>query len=165
MRKLVFFYDYICPYCKKGYGYLNDVIAGHDDIEIEWRPVESHPRPEELHPHTDLCIEAYYSADASGAATTGFHDKLFETVCVERQNVEEVDVLVSALEGIVPADTLRADLDSGKYKKNVGENNILAFEKSGVWAVPAFRMDGERLDAVEGIGVTPEQVAEFLAAK
>ena len=162
MKSVVFFYDYFCPYCKKGYAYLEEAMKDHDDVEIEWRPIEVHPRPEESFPHTDLCIEAYYSAEAAGAATPEFHEALFKAACDEKQNVEDIDTLVGILGDIVPSDVLKADLESGKYKDKPHENNVLAYEQSGVWAVPAFRSGDEKLDAIAGIGVTKKQVAKFL---
>jgi nitrogen fixation-related uncharacterized protein len=52
----------------------------------------------------------------------------------------------------------------GQYEDAVNEANDLAYEKSGVWAVPAYRMDGRRLDSIEDIGVTKAQLEAFLKA-
>lgn len=37
-----------------------------------------------------------------------------------------------------------------------------AYEQSGVWAIPSYRMDGKKLDAREGVGVPKEQLKAFL---
>ena len=47
MAKMQVFYDYECPYCKKGHEYLMEQIGCHQEIVIEWRPVEAHPLPED----------------------------------------------------------------------------------------------------------------------
>jgi predicted DsbA family dithiol-disulfide isomerase len=172
MKKLRIFYDYECPYCKKGYeGFLECVkAAGTADAgidEIEWRPVEAHPRPEEHRPHTDLACRSYYLARELGAGMAAFHAAMFQAVAIERQNVEEPEILAGILEGIVDGEKFLSILKSGKYAKQVDENNDLAYEKSGVWFLPAFRMfrDGEltgKLDAEGGTGVGRRDLEAFL---
>jgi predicted DsbA family dithiol-disulfide isomerase len=162
MPVMQIFYDYECPYCRRGYEYLLEFIGKHPEIEIEWRPVEAHPRPENHSPHTDLCVQSFYIARDLGADLSAFHRVMFQAVSVERRNVERVDVLAGIVKDLVDADKFRAILESGKYTRQVTENNDLAYEQSGVWAVPAFRMEGRKLDALEGVGVTREQVRDFL---
>jgi predicted DsbA family dithiol-disulfide isomerase len=166
MPKMRFFYDYECPFCKRGYEYLGEFIGGRLDIEIEWRPIEAHPRPEEHPPHTDLACQSYYIARELGADMPQFHAAMFQAVAVERRDVEKIEVLCEILTGLVDAGAFRAILESGKYAKQIEENNNLAYEQSGVWYVPAFRMEtpaGERkLDAQGGVGVSREAVRDFL---
>jgi predicted DsbA family dithiol-disulfide isomerase len=161
------FYDYECPYCKRGYEYLCEFIGNHPEIEIEWRPVEAHPRPENHHPHTDLSCQSYYIARELGADMPKFHAAMFRAVAGERRNVEKVDVLVDIVKDLMEGGKFRSILESKKYADQIEENNDLAYEQSGVWAVPAFRLvngSGEvkKLDAREGLGVTREQVRDFL---
>jgi predicted DsbA family dithiol-disulfide isomerase len=167
MPKLQVFYDYGCPFCKKGYEYLRECIGEYPGIEIEYRPVESHPRPENHFPHTDLACQGFYAAAELGADMARFHGALFQAAAIERQNVEELDVLCGILKGIVDTEKFRALLESGKYAGQVEENNDLAYEKSGVWFVPAFRMEGpgaseRKLDAQGGIGINREALRDFL---
>jgi predicted DsbA family dithiol-disulfide isomerase len=162
MPKMQVFYDYECPYCKMGYEYLIEQIGSHPEIEIEWRPVEAHPLPEDHHPHTYLACQSYYIAKELGADMNAFHAAMFQAVSIERQNVEKPEVLCNILKGIVDAGKFRAILESGKYAKQVDENNDLAYEKSSVWYVPAFRMNGKKLDARGGQGITPEELRSFL---
>jgi predicted DsbA family dithiol-disulfide isomerase len=167
MKKLQIFYDYECPYCKRGYEYFLEYTKSQPDFEIEWRPVEAHPRPEAHPPHTDLACQSYYIARELGADMTAFHAVMFKAVAVERQNVEKPEVLANILKGIVDGEKFLAILKSGKYAKQIDENNDLAYEKSGVWFVPAFRMFQDesltgKLDAQGGIGVNPKELQEFL---
>ena len=138
-----FFFDYECPHCKKGYEILLEEIGRHPEIEIEWIPIESHPEPENYHPHSNLACQSYYIARELGADMSAFHAVMYQAVSVERQNVEKPEVLCNILKGIVDTGKFRAILESGKYAKQVDENNDLAYEKSGVWYVPAFRMNGK----------------------
>jgi predicted DsbA family dithiol-disulfide isomerase len=165
MAKMQFFFDYECPFCKKGYEYYLEFIGEHPEIEVEWRPVEAHPRPEDHPPHTDLSCAAYYAARELGADSPAFFAALFQAVAIERKNVENVDVLCDILKGLLDVAKFRAIIESGKYAKQVEENNDLAYEKSGVWFVPAFRMDGKKLDAKGGAGVSREEVRDFLKGR
>ena len=162
MRKMQFFYDYECPYCKTGYEYLLEEIGKQPDISIEWLPIESHPLPEDHPPHTYLACQSYYVAKELGADMGAFHTAMYQAIAIDRQDVEKPEVLCDILKGIADPVKFRAILDSGKYAKQIDDNNDLAYEKSGVWFVPAFRMDGKKLDAKGGVGITREELQNFL---
>ena len=168
IAKVQVFYDYECPYCKRGYEDLLEALPSFSGIEIEWMPVEAHPRPENKSPHTDLCIQAFYIAEELRADMAAFHKALFQAVSVESRNVEEGEVLAKVLKGIVDETKFLELLKSGKYVSKVNENNDLAYEKNDVWFVPAFRLTGSgstnapRLDAKGGVGVSREEIKRFL---
>jgi hypothetical protein len=63
---------------------------------------------------------------------------------------------------LVDADDFRLSLQLGTYRGKLGESDKLAFEKSGVWAVSAFRMGALKLDVVENVGVSKEQIWHLL---
>ena len=161
MPKIQFFYDYICPYCKKGYEDLREFLDAHPKIEIEWIPVEAHPRPETYGSHTDLSCQSYYIARELGADMMAFHAAMFQAVAAERRNVEKVDVLVEIVKDLVDAEKFRSILVTYKYRAQVEKNNDLAYEKSGVWFLPAFRAGGKKLDSRGGVGVSREEIREF----
>jgi predicted DsbA family dithiol-disulfide isomerase len=162
MPKMQIFYDYECPYCKRGYEDLKTLIENHPEIEIEWRPIESHPRPEDHPPHTDLCIQAFYAALELNVDLPRFHAAMFQAVAVERRNVEELNVLTGIVKDLVDPVKFRSIIESGAYAGKVNENNDLAYEHEEVWFVPAFRMNGKKLDAQGGIGVYREELKAFL---
>jgi len=163
MAKMQFFFDYECPYCKTGYEYLLEQIGDHPTVEIEWIPIEAHPRPETSHPHTDLACQGYYIAEELGADMNAFHSAMYQTIAMEKQNVEKPEVLCAILKDIVDTGKFRAILDSGKYAEQVDRNNDLAYEKSGVWYVPAFRMNGKSLDAKGGLGISRKELRKFFS--
>jgi predicted DsbA family dithiol-disulfide isomerase len=162
MAVMQVFFDYECPYCKTGYEYLLEQIGDYPDIEIEWRPIEAHPLPEDHPPHTDLACESFYIAQELGADMGAFHAVMYQAISIERQNVEDPEVLCEILKDIVDTDKFRDILASKKYTAQIQENNDLAYEKSEVWYVPAFRMNGKKLDAKGGIGIRPEELRSFL---
>lgn len=167
MAVVQIFYDYECPFCKHGYEYLIESLGDFPWIEMEFRPIESHPRPEDHPPHTDLVCAAYYAARELGADMGKFHTAMFQAVAMERRNVEKPEVLAEIAESLVDGSKFKAILDAGKYAKQVEENNDLAYEKSGVWFVPAFRYTGTdgivlKLDAEGGAGITQTGLRSFL---
>jgi len=168
MAKFRIFFDYECPFCKKAYEELMDLLPAYSAMEIEWRPIEAHPRPEDAWPHTDLCIEAYYIAAELGADIDAFHRAMFRAIVIDRQDVERGEVLAEILKGIVNSGKFIELLKSGKYSSRVSENNNMAYEENDVWYVPAFRYAGKdsktalRLDARGGMGVSRKEIKSFL---
>jgi predicted DsbA family dithiol-disulfide isomerase len=164
MSSIQVFYDYECPFCKRGLESFEAALAGAQNVDIDWRPIESHPRPETVHPHTDLCIQAFYYAQEQNVNPWEFHKTLFRALIDERKNVEEPQVLAHVLSSLVDETALLAALSQGKYESWVNENNNLAYDEKDVWFVPAFRSGTTKLDAVGGAGVTDAQLKEFIAA-
>jgi predicted DsbA family dithiol-disulfide isomerase len=163
MNKLQIFYDYSCPFCKKGYESFLKVITPHkNDLEIEWIPIESHPRPETAHPHTDLCVQAFYIICELNADISAFHSAMYDSVVIQRKDVEKKEIVTDIVKDIVDPVKFLNILESGKYADKANQNNDFAYEKSGVWVVPAFRLNNQKLDATGGIGVTDLQISDFL---
>lgn len=162
MAVVQFFFDYECPYCKVGYEMLMKEIEKYPDIEIEWRPIESHPLPEDHPPHTYLACQSYYIAKDLGADMDAFHAAMFQAIALERRNVEDPQVLCDILKNILDTRKFIIILEEGKYARQIDENNDLAYEKSDVWYVPAFRMNDKKLDAKGGIGIRLEELRSFL---
>ena len=71
MRHLELFFDYACPYCLRAHELLLELLPLHSDIEIDWRPCESHPRPDSYGPHSGLCIRGVYDARENIGVTRG----------------------------------------------------------------------------------------------
>lgn len=162
MPKMEVFFDYSCPYCLIGHEYLAELIGSYPEIEIDWQPCEAHPRPENYRPHSDLCIQAMFYAADIGVDIWKFHDLMYRAALKDKINLEDVAALAGALESLVDPSGLIRALESGKYAEKPLNGNKHAFEESGVWAVPSYRMGGKKLDSVEGIGVTKEQLKRFM---
>ena len=161
MAKFLFFYDYLCPHCKRGYEIMMSVLPDYPNAEVEFLPIELSPKP-----IPNPYIQAFYIAQELGADMDKFHNTLFQKASIENQNVRSSKVLADLLESIVNKEKLLEIIESGKYASKVGENNDLAYEKDNVWFLPAFRVPGAenpRLDAQGGIGITAEDMKEFLS--
>ena len=163
MRRLEVFFDYACPYCLKGHGYLLELLPLYKDIEVVWRPCEAHPRPERYGLHSDLCIQGMFYALEKGADIWEYHQRMYNAALKERVNIEDPDVLAGRVHGLLDPGAFLKALQDGKYEKAVAEANSYAYDASGVWVVPAYRLDGRKLDSIENVGVSKHQLAEFLS--
>ncbi len=162
MNKLEVFFDYACPYCLRGHQYLSELHMLYPQVEIVWRPCEAHPRPERYGPHSDLCIQGMFFALDHEVDIWAYHDKMFKAALTDRINIEDVGVLSEAVKGLLDADAFRESLQNGEYVKLQRDANRYAYDLSGVWAVPSYRMNGKKLDSIEDIGITKEQLNSFL---
>ncbi len=160
MRELEVFFDYTCPYCRRGHEDLAALLPEYPDIEIVWRPCEAHPRPEEYGPHSDLCIQSLFFALQQGADIWAFHRRMYEAAF--SVNIEDPKSLARCVNGILDPSALLDALQSGRYARAVSEANDYAYERSGVWVLPAYRTDGRKLDSEAGVGVGREELAAFL---
>lgn len=162
MKKLEVFFDYACPFCLKGYNSLMALLPAHPELTISWCPCEAHPRPEQHGPHSDLCIQGMYYVMAHGGDLDAYHERMFRAALTDRINIEDAAVLAAYVKDLVDEKAFLDALKSGLYKEIQEKGNDYAYTDSGVWAVPSFRMNGKKLDAVEGVGVTKEALDQFL---
>lgn len=163
MRRLELFFDYACPYCLRAHELLLELLPQHPDIEVDWRPCESHPRPDRYGPHSDLCIRGMYFAREHGVDLWKYHRLMYHTALYTRADIEDPAVVARAAAPLLDAEALEQALRGGQYERQLRDGNDYAFGRSGVWVVPSYRMDGRRLDAREDVGVTRGQLAAFLA--
>ena len=161
-RELHVFFDYICPYCLKAHEHLMELIPGYPDAAVVWHPCESHPRPDRYGPHSDLCIQGYFYAVDKGIDILEYHERMYQAAQKEHVNIEDIAALSEYVSDLVDADDFRLSLQLGTYRSKLDESNKLAFENSGVWAVPAYRTGNLKLDAIENVGVSKEQIRHLL---
>ena len=162
MAKLEVFFDYACPYCLRAYEYLMALLPQHPDIEVVWRPCEAHPRPETYGPHTDLCVRGMFYARDHGVNLEAYHQRIFAAALTKREDIEDPEVIAKNVSTLMDADALATALREGAYEAELAKANAYAYEESGVWAVPAYRMGDRKLDAVENVGVKKSQLQAFL---
>jgi predicted DsbA family dithiol-disulfide isomerase len=162
MPEMEVFFDYACPYCLRAHEILKELAPAYPQIKIVWRPCESHPRPERYGSHSDLCIRGMYFAREAGCNLWEYHYLIYRAVLKDRADVENIDMLAACVSGILDADAFAEALRAGKFTRELADANNYAYKKSGVWAVPAYRMGGRKLDSVEDVGVNKKQLAAFM---
>lgn len=161
-HNLEVFFDYACPFCYRAYQSLKELIPEFPNINIIWQLCEAHPRPDRYGPHSDLCIQGYFYAKEHGVDAFSYHDRMFQATMVDRIDIEDLELLTNYVQDLVDANDFRLALQQGSYSKALMEANELAYQQNGVWAVPAYRCVGKKLDAVENVGVTKQELQRFL---
>ncbi len=162
MQKLEVFFDYACPFCEKAHGYLVELKRSAPGLMIAWQPCEAHPRPERYGRHSDLCIRGMFFAQQHGADLWAYHERMYRAAIRDGADIEKVEVVARYAEDILDRDALCQALLRGDYAQELARVNDYAYETSSVWAVPAYRLDGRRLDAIEDVGVSFEQLTALL---
>ncbi len=175
--KLEVFFDYACPFCMRGHEYLKELYPLYPEIEIVWCPCEAHPRPDRYGLHSDLCIRGMFFALDNGVDIWAYHDRMFRLALADRIDIEDMDTLAASVRGLLHADAFRESLKNGEYIQTLQDANDYAYRASGVWAVPSYRMftlkndatqepyaNVRKLDSIENIGVSKQQLAAFLDA-
>ena len=163
MKKVEMFFDYSCPFCFRGFRFLTELLPDYPHVEMVWRPLEIHPRPDDdFGKHSDLCLRTLFFAVEKDVDLMAFHKKMFSLYHYEKINVEDIDTLAEALTEFLDADELRRILKSGKYEQELKDACEYAFKKTGIWIIPAFRMESHKLDAPNDTDLTIEHVRDFL---
>lgn len=162
MKTVEVFYDYICPYCREGHSYLAELLPEFPDVEVEWHPCESHPRPERYGFHSDLCARGMYVAREQGADLMEYHRRMYGAAQTDRADLEDINVLAKVVDGLLDSEAFGKALTGGAYRDKLSENNRLAWQTYGFPAVPSYRLDGAVLKAVPGVGVTKGLLETFL---
>jgi len=164
MPPLEIFFDYICPFCRRAHGYLLDLAKKQPLPEIVWRPCEAHPRPEPAHRHSDLAIRGFFYAQSVNADLWKYHELMYAAVHERNDDIEDIAVLSGIVDGLLDPEKFAAALNAGRFKKELAAANDYAYEKSGVWFLPAYRTGGRRLSSAAGLGVTPQQIENFITS-
>lgn len=162
MQTLAVFFDYACPYCYRAHNDLVALLTQYPALSVTWNPCESHPRPERYGVHSDLCIRGMFYAQAQGVPLEAYHRRVYEAIHVEKADVERPEVLAQRLGGLLEEAAFLGMLRGSAYAGALERANAYAYEQSGVWVVPAYRLDGHALDAVEDVGIGRRQLAAFL---
>jgi len=169
MRVEVFF-DYYCPYCYKGHGYLKDLIQYYSKVEIAWKPCESHPRPERRTPHSDLAIQGMYFMMENGGDLWEYHDCIYAAMFEQHLDIGSVEVLVACIEKMncikekhIEVAAFKAALNNKTYELVQHQGNRYAWEDQALDAVPSYIAGGRRLLSRDGVMVSKKELERFLA--
>ncbi|WP_333649175.1 DsbA family oxidoreductase [Lacrimispora sp.] len=114
-------------------------------------------------PRSDKAFEAmHYIIDHQGNVEE-YHKNMFRTMFVDQKDLEDISVILTCAQdcGINLSD-LETALKNGTYSGKQQQALSYAYGDNEIAVVPTFISGSHRLDAVAGVGVTKEQVKEFL---
>lgn len=171
--KLELFFDYICPYCYRGHRMFLELLPLYPDLEVVWRPCESHPRPENAYRHSDMAIQGMYYLEESGGDLPSYHLQVYEAHFDKGLDISDVAVLsgLAARCGADPA-AFEDALRQNRYLRRLEEGNRYAWETLGLEAVPSYhaltgRPAGDRsalIGSRDGLPVTRQRLERFLSS-
>lgn len=123
---VVEFSDYNCPYCKRAYPGIKELLAADDDIKIVMMefPV--------LGPMSQFAAKAALAAHMQGKYAA-FHEGMMDT----STRLDEQGVLGVAQKVGLDLDKLKQDMDSPAVAKEL-ESNALMARTLGISGTPAF---------------------------
>lgn len=165
MRTLHFYYDYACPFCKKGYDLLLEVLPSYPDVELHYIPCEIHPYPELWGKYSDLLAAGYYIAREIGEDIPTFNKRMFQAATVHHVDIENIEVLSKLVADILDQDTFAQKLEDRTFEAQVKQNNKEAWVAHNLQAVPSFRMEERYLHAVPGYGIDRDMLVNFLEGR
>lgn len=162
-KELEVFFDYVCPYCRRGIIEFMDMLPEFPDLRIKWVSCEAHPRPEFARVHSDLAIQALLFLEAQGGDLIKFNRLVYQAHFAERRRIDDVRVLaeLAAVCGADPA-ALTAALTENRYAKQVEANNRLVWEELGLEAVPSYRYGDKIIGSGNGQLVSNDELRAFL---
>jgi len=134
--KIVEFSDFQCPYCKKSFPVVREILNEYqDDIYYVYRdfPVS------QIHAEAAKAAEAGQCAYEQGKFWP-MHDKIF----INQENIGLADLKRYALEAGLNTSEFNSCLDSGKYAAEVSQDYFDGIAL-GVVGTPTFFINGYRI--------------------
>ena len=146
-----------------GHEYLCELLPEFPEITVKWQPCEAHPRPEEgWGPHSDIILRGVFYFLEHEQDIYAYHDLMYKAPKDDSVDIEDIAAVAEYTKHLTDPEAFRKALEEGAYVEELRVANHHAFGESGVWFIPAFRMNGEKLDSKGGIGVTKEELKVFL---
>ena len=146
-----------------GHEYLCELLPEFPEITAIWQPCEAHPRPEEgWGPHSDIILRGLYYILENELDIYAYHNLMYKAPKDNRVDIEDIASVAEYIKHLTDPETFRKVLGDGAYIEELKMANHHAFDESGVWFIPAFRMNGEKLDSKGGVGVTKKELKLFL---
>lgn len=160
--KLEIFFDYACPYCYTGHHYLSEIAAQYPDLPLEWRPCESHPRPETYSVHSDMAIQGMYAVSELHGDLWTYHSSVYQMLFENHKDISDIEQLAdcAVLSG-VSREAFVEILLQNRYAQKVLDGNIYAWNTNKLDAVPSYRFGNLFIGSRNGILVSKQELNRF----
>ena len=103
----------------------------------------------------------FYARD-NGLDLPAYHKLMYDAAHVSKINLEDIGAVSEHVKNFTDAEKFKNALAGGAYIDELNEANDYAYEKQGVWYIPAYRMNGKKLDSEGGAGITRKKLEGFL---
>lgn len=161
--KLELFFDYACPYCYRGHKNLLELLPQFPDLDIAWKPCESHPRPESYGPHSDLAIQGMYYLQEHKKDLMAYHIHVYEALFQHGLNISDPDVLAQCAKGSgADLHDFAKAIAGSRYETQVLQGNHEAWSQRRLSAVPSYCLGSRFLGSHDGVMVSKQELYQFL---
>ena len=134
---IVEFSDFQCPYCRVAAGKIYEILKMYpNDVRLVFKQY-----PLDTHSQAELAAQASLAAHAQGKFWP-LHDKMF----ANSKSINKTNILVWARELGLDMKRFTAELDGGKYKRQV-EQELEEGRAAGVSGTPTFFVNGKQFRA------------------
>lgn len=153
---LIEFSDFECPYCSAAEKQVDIVMAAYPkDVKLIYKQF-----PLSMHPHAQIAAEASLAAREQGKFW-----EMYELLFKNFRQLSRTNILAIAKQLGLDMDKFQADLDSGKFKKEV-DKDIADGEAANVYGTPAFYINGKQYNGeVSLAALKPILAAELKGEK
>jgi protein-disulfide isomerase len=151
---IVEFSDFECPYCRRGYAALDEILDSYDgDVRLVYRHL---PLP--MHANAQMAAEASLAAHAQGKFWP-FHDLLFNN-----QRSLSPDAIRGFAEELgLDMDAFSAALEAHTYADQVADD-VRTARELGLGGTPSFMINGRPLVGAKPPAAFAEIIDEEIAA-
>ena len=114
-------------------------------------------------PRSDIAIQGLKFLESENIDTTLYSQRMFDAVYVTSENIEDIDVVLAQMKGLgADLEKARTALESGAFKPQQQRENEFSYIDNQITVVPTFLFDNRRMDATPALGVTKQQILDFL---
>ena len=153
---LIEFSDFECPFCSAAEKQVDVVMAAYPkDVKLIYKQF-----PLSMHPHAQIAAQASLAAREQGKFW-----EMYEILFKNFRQLSRNNILAMAKQLGLDIDKFQADLDSGKFKKEV-DKDIADGEAANVYGTPAFYINGKQYNGeVSLAALKPILAAELKGEK
>ncbi len=131
---LVEFSDFECPFCSAAAPKVDAIMAAYPkDVKLIYKQF-----PLSMHPHAEIAAEASLAAREQGKFW-----EMYELLFKNYRQLSHARILEIAKSLGLDMNKFEAELDSGKYKKEVAKD-IADGDAANVYGTPAFYINGKQ---------------------
>lgn len=190
-KQVEVFFDYICPFCYRGLKHLREVKDNYPEIEFIYRATEVNPENEDkivldgetqkrlkvflneagldFNPpympmgHTNHAFHAMNYIVAEQGEIDQYHHNVYQAIFVEQKDIEDINVVLECASDCgIDVEQLKQVLTLEDYTKQRQVDLEYAYLQNNIKYVPTLIAKDKRLDAIEALGFSKEQLIEYL---
>ena len=159
------YFDFLCPYCYRGVTDLLELMDKYPELDIDWQPVEAHPRPEYAWQYSDIASQGLLYIKEHGLNEAEYCRLVYKAHYKDNKRIDDIGTLSRIAESI-GADRAGFEnaLKSKRYEQAVLDNNDLVWERLRYDAVPDYIEGDKELLSIEDHMISKDRLEDFIGS-